>query len=97
MSQTQRDTRSDAALEGAVTIDGVTHRCRVKNISFKGAQLSTDALIEKDAKVSLTIEPFGSVLGLVKWNAKNKSGIEFKDRPQVIEDMIMGLASYSML
>lgn len=97
MSEIQRGTRSESALEGCVTLEGVTHACRVKNISFKGAQLRSDVLVTKDTKVSLVIEPFGSILGRVAWNSKNTFGIEFKDRPQVIEDVIMGLASYSML
>jgi len=98
MSINQRvETRTATALEGVVHMSGDTIACHLKDISSKGAKLVCVSPLTVGANVSLALAPFGSILAEVAWCSENTAGLKFKDSPQAVEQVLLGLASYAML
>lgn len=91
------ETRTANALEAVVRMNGEMISCRLKDISTKGAKISSVSPLITGAKISLMLDPFGSILGEVAWNFENTSGIKFNDRPEIIETVLLGLASYAIV
>ena len=98
MSIDQRtEMRTATAIEAVVYINGEMVPCRLKDISSKGAKINSVSPLLSGAKMSLSLDPFGSILGEVAWSSENTSGIKFNDRPEIIESVLLGLASYAMV
>jgi len=97
MDQDKRsESRSATSVAAKVRANGELRPCHLRDISFKGAQIACEPSVEKGQGVTLMLEPFGNVAGQVMWNSDNASGIQFNDRAETIEGVVMGLAALSV-
>jgi len=69
--------------------------CEILNISFGGAQVRVEKLLDYGENVSLDIDPFGSFNMEVRWVDNKSAGLRFEDDRTKVAELVMAIATYA--
>ncbi len=98
MNQTaRRHDRTDLQMQAALQHDQLTLPCSIVNISAGGARLRLEAgtLPPEGTEVVLEFATFGTFPATTIWRTGIQLGIRFTQDPEVMAEVVMGLALYA--
>ena len=79
-----RQSRAKTLRSGKVRVDGIERRALIRNLSPSGANIQADLEVAAGDTVSLYFGEYQPVRATVRWQRRNRFGVEFDDEIDIL-------------